>query len=209
MDIEYKGSNCVVISTKHTTIVVDPRLSLVGLKDYSGKYDVELATQSEFAVRKEDSLVIELPGEYEVGNLTIRGIAARRNIDTPEEGNKSTIYKVESNGISVGILGHIAGELSEVQLEALGMLDVLIVPVGNNGYTLDAHGAVHVVRQSDPKIVIPTHYADKELKYEVPQSELEEFLKEIGGSHETVSKLKLKTGTLPETLKVYELTRTS
>ena len=66
-EIEYKGANSVVISTKKSTLVVDPKLSLVGLKDISTKDAVELATEARFALNGENArLNIEGPGEYGV-----------------------------------------------------------------------------------------------------------------------------------------------
>ena len=86
---------------------------------------------------------------------------------------------------------------------------LVAVPVGGSGYTLDAHQAVSVVRQLDPKVVIPTHFADKVVRYEVPQMELEPFLKELGApQYEKTAKWKLK-GPLPEILTVIELERTA
>ena len=57
------------------------------------------------------------------------------------------------------------------------MVDVLFVPVGGNGYTLDAIGALKIIKKIEPKIIIPTHYADKAIKYEVPQADLDEVMK--------------------------------
>lgn len=207
MDIEYKGANALLVNTKHATMVVDPKLSLVGLKDITAKFTVELVTQEDFLVPKEDALIIKTPGEYEVKGVSIRGIAAQRNIDTPDDGKNAVIYKIAANDIALAIVGHVSAPLTEEQLEALGVIDVLVVPVGGNGYTLDAHAATQTVRQIDPKVVIPTHYADKGLKYEMPQQELEPFIKELGVPHETVSKLKAKPQTLPAAMTVYELER--
>lgn len=209
MDIEYKGANCVVIATKKGTIVIDPKLSLVGLKDYAGKMNVQLATQESFIVPKEDAVVFSGPGEYEVEEASIHGIAAQRNVDTPDQGLHSTMYRVYSSEIAVAVIGHVLSPLTEAQLESLGVVDVLIVPVGGNGYTLDAHAAVQVVRQIEPKIVIPTHYADQALQYEVPQTDIDLFIKEIGVTPVVSPKLKLKSGSLPESLTIHELTRTS
>ena len=44
-EIEYKGANGIVITSKHTTLVVDPKLSLAGLKDVVVKNAVELGTE--------------------------------------------------------------------------------------------------------------------------------------------------------------------
>lgn len=208
MDIEFKGANCITLSSKAGTLVVDPKLSAVGLKDVTAKVNVVLATQADFAVKPEGALLIDGPGEYEVGGVSVKGIPAQRHIDTPGDGQKATMYRIDSTEASIGIVGHVA-KLSDAQLEALGVLDILIVPIGGNGYTLDAHAAIQLIRQIDPKMVIPTHYADKAVNYEVPQAELEPFLKELGAAHQVAAKLKLKGGTLPETLTVLELTRTS
>ena len=208
MDIEYKGANCIMLSSKAGTVVVDPKLSLVGLKDVAAKANVVLATQHDLAVQPADGLLIDGPGEYEVGGVSVKGIPAQRHIDTPDEPLRGTIYRIDTSESTIGVVGH-AASLTDAQIEALGVLDILIVPVGGNGYTLDAHGAIELIRRIEPKMVIPTHYADAALAYEVPQAELEPFLKEMGAAHQVAAKLKLKGGVLPEMLTVLELTRTA
>ena len=48
----------------------------------------------------------------------------------------------------------------------LGLLDILIIPIGGGGYTLDANDAAKLIRKIDPKVVMPIHYADKALNYQ-------------------------------------------
>lgn len=207
MEFEYKGGNCVVISSKQATIVVDGNISPIGLKDYVVKDEIEVATQPGFATG-ECRVSIDMPGEYEVSNISVIGIPAVRLLDY-DESKKATIYRLAFTNMTVAVLGHVAMPLSDEQLEAINVVDVLIVPVGGNGYTLDARLAVEAVRKIDPKVVIPTHYADKQVKYEVPQDTLELFVKELGATHETTAKWKVKNGTMPETLTVIELTRST
>ena len=208
-EIEYKGANSIIISTKKSKLVVDPKLSIVGLKDVSTKGLVELATESRFIVNDSDAILsIEGPGEYGVAGFDIRGIPARRHIDSESEGLMSTIYRVEIGEARIGIIGNIDKTLSDEQLEELGVLDILIIPIGGGGYTLDATDAANLVRMIDPKVVIPVHYADKLLKYEVPQDELGLFTAELGVPVETVAKYKLKQlPIVPATLSVIEITR--
>jgi L-ascorbate metabolism protein UlaG (beta-lactamase superfamily) len=209
-DIEYKGGNGVVIATKKTTLVVDPKLSLVGLKDLSVKDAVELATEARFAVNDPTArLVIEGPGEYEVGDFSIRGVAAQRHLDTEETEKIATAYRIEVGEVRIAILGNIAPQLSDEQLEALGVVDILILPVGGGGYTLDATSAATVTRHIDPKVVIPVHYGDSALAYEVPQDDVEVFNKELGAPVETVTaKYKVKSIiALPEVLTTVVLSR--
>ncbi len=143
-------------------------------------------------------LMFDSPGEYEVSDVSVIGIAARAHMD--EEGKRSaTILKLVAGDTTVLVTGHIYPELSDAQLEAIGMIDVLVVPVGGNGYTTDPVGALKLIKAIEPKLVIPTHYADKALKYEVPQQDLSNALKEIGMEpKETVSKLRIKPGELSD-----------
>lgn len=210
MEIERRGANCVVIGYKKSSLVIDPKLSQYGLKDQIKGATAVLLTQPQFgADSTEDQVIISGPGEYEVNNCSIIGIAAARHSGEPVAGS-ATIYRFETDECSVAVLGHINPNLSDDQLEAIGVVDVLIIPVGGFGYTLEPKEAVDLVRAIEPKIVIPTHYAEPGVKYEVPQAPLEDFIKELGTTtSEATPKLKLKAGTLPETLTVFELTRTS
>lgn len=208
-EIEYKGANCVVLSTKNATIVADPNLSVVGMKNVVVKAGVEIATEERFALNSEDArLRIEGPGEYGVADFDILGVAAQRHLDTEQDPQKSTMYRIEVNGIRVALIGNIYEKLSEEQLESLGVIDILIIPVGGGGYTLDATGASMITRQIDPKVVIPVHFADPALKYEVPQGELAEFTTQLGAPVEEVTKFKVKQASaLPATLTVMALAR--
>jgi L-ascorbate metabolism protein UlaG (beta-lactamase superfamily) len=110
----------------------------------------------------------------------------------------------------VVILGHIYPEISDDELETIGVVDIVIVPVGGHGYTLDSVGAAQVVRKIDPKIVVPTHYNDPALTYPMPQEDLEMFVKELGATLEDAGpKLKIKSGILPDILIIKEIKRTA
>lgn len=208
-EIEYKGANTVIISTKKGTIVSDPKLSLVGLKDANTKEAIELCTEARFDTANENArLNIEGPGEYGIADFDIHGIAAQRHLDSEADPKASTMYRIEAGDFRVALLGNIYEKLSEEQLEEIGVTDILIIPVGGNGYTLDATGAANLTRQIDPKIIIPIHYEDSALKYEVPQGDFETFAKELGGPVEETAKLKLKTlSALPEALTIFKITR--
>lgn len=208
LDIEYKGGNTVVISTKGTTVIADPNQTAIGQAARSTKDMIEVATEARFAVAN-GSLAIEGPGEYEIGNVAIKGVAAQRHIDQ-ESTNDSTIYRIEAAGVRVALLGNIAPTLSDEQQEALGVVDIMIVPVGGGGYTLDATSAAGLVRQLDPKVVIPVHYADPTITYEVPQDEVAVFTKELAAPVEEVTRYRLKTAAgLPEVLTTVVVKKTS
>lgn len=208
-EIEYKGANAVIISTKKGRLVIDPKLSLVGLKDISCKDAVELLTEERFGINDENTkIIIDSPGEYGVSGFDILGIPARRHIDTDKDGFKSVIYRLEIGDSRIGIIGNIHGKLSDEQLESLGVLDIVIIPVGGGGYTLDAVSAATLIRSISPKIVVPIHYADSAVKYEVPQDALSRFVDELGAPVEVVSKYKPKQPLINQaTLQVIEIER--
>ena len=136
----------------------------------------------------------------------MRGIPAQAHLDA--DGVRATIYSVRMQGFSIGIIGHVNPDLSEDQLEKLGLIDVLIVPVGGSGYTLDATGAASLVKKIEPKIVVPTHYADSGVTYEVPQADVNLFLAEMGSTDtEHVETLKLKESELGDKTRVVIIDR--
>lgn len=209
-DIEYKGGNTIVLSTKNMSIVTDPKLSVVGLKDINTKDMIEIGTESRFVVNNQDAkLVIESPGEFETGVFSIRGVPAQRHLDTDDQEKLATVYRIGVGEVNIALLGNIAPKLNEEQLEAIGVTDILIIPVGGGGYTLDATSAATIVRQIEPKVVIPVHYADNALKYEVPQDTLETFTKELGAPvEESTGKYKVKSiSAIPQVLTVQPLSR--
>lgn len=209
-DIEYKGGNTVVVSTKKTTVVIDPKRSVNGQKDVVVAEAVEVATEPRFAVNGSDAkLHVEGPGEYEVGDIAIRGVPATRHLDAETDEPIGTIYRVEIGDVRIAVIGNIAPKVTEDQLEAVGVVDIVIIPVGGNGYTLDAESAAMLVRQIGPKAVIPVHYADDALTYEVPQDELDRFVKELAlPVEEPGAKYKVKSSaTLPATVSIVRIDR--
>ena len=57
--------------------------------------------------------------------------------------------------VHLGDLGQT--ELSNEQVEQLGEVDVLLIPVGGV-YTIDGKDAISIVHQIQPSVVIPMHY---------------------------------------------------
>lgn len=208
MDIQYYGANCVRITTKKSNILIDPQSDITSINPGTQKIDTILTTQKQFISSNNDNsiFIVDGPGEYEFEDYSIVGVAAQPH--TGSTGDKSaTIYRITSQEVSILILGHVDSKLSEQQLETLGMVDIVIIPVGGGGYTLDAVDAAAVVRVIEPKIVIPVHTNDDGLSYELPQDNVELFIKELGAqvSEELVEKLKVKS--LPEQITIQRLTR--
>ncbi len=190
MEIKYYGANCLRLADKKVSITINDEFKKHGLKGVTKSNDICIFTDTgnnECAGR----FIIHGPGEYEISGVSVKGIAAKSMIN--KDDTSVVIYRIEYNGSILGVIGNIYPELNDDQLESLGIVDVLFIPVGGNGYTVDAHGAVQLIKLIEPKIVIPTHYQESGVKYEVPQAELDVFLKELGVTeHTTQDSLKLK-----------------
>ncbi len=207
MDIQFFGANCVRIANKKATLVFDDNLSELGAKSVTKNGDVALFTGVHDSPKAEVRLSIDFPGEYEVADISVRGVQARAHID--EEGKRTAVmYRLMMDDIRVAVVGHVHPDITEAQLELLGVIDVLVIPVGGNGYTLDSIGALKLIKKIEPKIVIPTHYDDKDLKFQVPQQTLTDALTGLSmEAAETVERLKLKASDLDETTKLIVVER--
>ena len=130
MDIQFYGANCLVLTTKQARLVIDDTIADIGGKSPAKAGDIALYTGAHAdPAHHIPKVIIDQPGEYEVSGVSIYGIAARAHMD--EEGKKSaTMYKLVVEDLRILITGHIYPELSDVQLETIGMIDVMIVPVG-------------------------------------------------------------------------------
>jgi L-ascorbate metabolism protein UlaG (beta-lactamase superfamily) len=192
MELQYFGGNCVKITTKKASVVIDDNLADLGGSSISKPSDIILSTTQLDSNKPASMLLVDSPGEYEASIVSIRGIAARAHMD--EEGSKTaTMYKLEINDTRIAVVGHIYPDLNEEQLEELGVVDILIVPVGGHGFTLDTVGALKVIKKITPKLIIPTHYADTKLNYPVPAITKEEAIKGLlMEPKEVTQKLKIK-----------------
>jgi L-ascorbate metabolism protein UlaG (beta-lactamase superfamily) len=199
MDVQFYGANCIVIGGKQYRVVIDDNLEDLGKKPVLKNGDIVLYTGPHGLVQVDSPLVLDHPGEYEVSGISIYGISARAHMD--EAGKKdATMYKIIIDDMRILVTGHIYPELSERQLEDIGTVDVMFVPVGGNGYTTDPVGALKLVKKVEPKLVIPTHYDDKSLNFAVPQQTIEQAITGLSMEpKETVDKLKLKSSDLGET----------
>jgi len=205
VEITYHGANCIRIVRKKVSIVVDDNLSALGSKSSFKDPTIRLYSQKRFIQPGADGFIIDGPGEYEISGISIVGLAHRAHTDHEGE-HGATIYRLSCANRRIGIVGHIDPQLSDEELERLGTIDILILPVGGGGYTTDAKDAAGLIRAIEPKIIIPTHYADPGLAYEVPQDPLKSFLQEIGLSAPEEDSLKITNTTLlPEQLAICHL----
>lgn len=207
MEITYLGMNAVRLTSKDVAILCDPYPVTSGLPEIKTIQDATLLSVPDGTPSAKSGMVLDGPGEYEIKGAMITGVPAQLHIDAEEDGRRSAVYSILIDGVRVGYVGNIAPKLSKDQIELLSQIDVLIIPVGGHGLTLDAQSASEIVSQLEPKYVIPVHYDDGATKYEVPQDSLDVFLKEVGATPEPMPKLRVTPRDLPVETTIAVLSR--
>ncbi|MCA9327098.1 MBL fold metallo-hydrolase, partial [Candidatus Saccharibacteria bacterium] len=179
MDIQFYGANCLVLSDKHTRIVIDDTLDEMGGKSVTRPGDICLFTAAHPKNIEGAKITIDIAGEYEVNGVSIHGLQARAHMDEEKDRN-ATMYKIMAGDVKILVTGHVFPKFSDTKLEDIGLVDIMCVPVGGNGYTVDPIGALQLVKQVEPKVVVLTHYDDTSLKFPVPQQAFDDAVKAFG-----------------------------
>jgi len=201
MNITWFGQSCFQIITQkgkdgQVKIVVDPFQSNIGLNMPKLESDILLLTSKDCdssKIKTKDYFLIDEQGEYDIKDVFVQGISMEANEKEKEEKEATNIYVIETEGIRICHLGSIKEkELKNGQLEKIGDIDILMVPVGEN-----AQGASKIVSQVEPRIVIPMSYHIPKIKIKL--GKVDNFLKVMGGkSVEPQSKLSIKRKDLPK-----------
>lgn len=212
MQIFWKGQSCFqmvsqIAKNSQVYIVTDPFDESVGLRVPKLEADILLITHfhSDHNNKKAVSsvvagktpFIIDGPGEYEIKGIFIQGIHSWHDEKEGRERGDNTIYTIEAEDLKLCHLGDFGQkELLDEQLEKIGDIDILMIPVGGI-YTIDSKIASKIISQIEPKIVIPMHYQIPRLR--VKLEGLDKFLKAMGTkSIEPLNKLSIKKKDLPQ-----------
>lgn len=208
VEITWLGHSCFRIRGRQTTVITDPYSPSLG---YSlGKPKADIITVSHqheghsyvSGIEGNPKPVLG-PGEYEIGGVLIIGVATFHDNVRGEQRGKNTVYVMEVDEIAVCHLGDLGHVLMAEQVEELGNVDVLLLPVGGVS-TIDAPTAAEVVRQLEPRVVVPMHYKTTTLSWKLESAE--RFLKEIGAKEVNAQpKLSFTRTGLPEGTQVFLL----
>ncbi|MBI2676674.1 MAG: MBL fold metallo-hydrolase [Candidatus Yanofskybacteria bacterium] len=201
MTLSWLGHSCFRLEGKEVSLLIDPFSKDIGLRAPRIKDQIILVTHDHYDHNNTEgaeagSMIINGPGEYEVKGVYIQGVPSfHDNINGAERG-PNTIYTTKFEEISLCHLGDLGQEsLDEKQVDLIGDVDVLMVPVGGK-YTIDAKEAVKIIGQIEPKIIIPMHYKTPDLKIDLEP--VDKFLKEVGLVPEKMEKFKITQKTLPQ-----------
>ncbi len=214
MNILWHGQACFEIripsnQAEKKIIVIDPFSKDIGLKLPSLTADILLVSHEHsdhnyVKAVKGNPFLINGPGEYEIKEVFIQGISGSHGSFQKKDLGKITIYILEAEGIRLCHLSDLGQkELAPEQLEAIGDVDILMIPVGGS-YTIDGQAAQKIVNQIEPKIVIPMHYKLPNLT--VALDGVKTFLKAMGQEAlESQASLKIRQQDLPAETKLIVL----
>ena len=216
MTITWYGQACFRLSAKggsssggeDVRVLIDPFDKTIGLKlprlnetiiavthDHHDHNNVEGASP-DLPAGQAGTFVIKGPGEYEKSGVQIVGISSFHDNTRGSERGLNTIYVIKIEDITLCHLGDLGQhELLPEQVELIGGVDILMIPVGGV-YTINGKEAVDIVKQIEPKIIIPMHYKVPGLTVKLDGPEV--FLKEIGIKPEEVESFKIAAKALPQ-----------
>jgi len=205
MEIVWLGHSCFRLRGREATIVLDPCPPASGYT--IGKPTADIVTISH---RHENHsylkavagtpAVIEGPGEYEIHDAFITGVATYHDDSKGEELGGNVCFIVELEDIRVCHLGDLGHMPTAEQAEEMTGVDVLFVPVGG-GRTVDGARAAEVVSLLEARLVIPMHYKTDAAKETLDSPD--RFLKEMGVTAvEPQPKLTVTRGSLPSDTQV-------
>jgi len=178
MVIKWLAQACIIIKQLTATLVIDPYGEDIGFKmpklealvvsvshDHFDHNNTKAILGSPFIVRE--------PGEYEVSGFSLYAIPSFHDTLQGKERGSNLVMKVYTKEFSLAHFGDFGqSELSSLQIQALGEVDIAFIPVGGF-YTISGSEAAHIINQLEPKVAVPIHYSIPGLT-----------VKELGGPEE-------------------------
>lgn len=200
LDITWYGHSCFRISERgQISVVTDPYTAAIGLPDLKLKADVVSVSHDEpghnhVEVVKSQPIVVAGPGEYEIGGVFISGLALHNTENEAARWNVAYLFRYDN--LTVLHLGDLSHVPAQSTVEALGEVNVLLVPVGG-GNSLRAAQAAEVIALIEPHYIVPMHYALPGLSIDLDP--VDKFLKAMGVSNPQEDEaLRVTAGSLPD-----------
>lgn len=209
MDITWYGHSCFRLAQRsQPTIITDPfDAKKIGYGQLKIKADIVTVSHDSpghnFMGGVETDHVLDGPGEYEIGGIFI--VSTAMFDEKSEDPRYNVVHVIEYEGIKVAHLGDLDHIPTQNEIDAMGQVDIVLIPVGGGG-ALNASQAAEVLSLIEPYIVIPMHYKTDDSKLEL--DEVERFLREMGTNIEELvieDNLKITKSNLPEQTQIVVL----
>ncbi|QBD79385.1 lactamase [Ktedonosporobacter rubrisoli] len=202
MEISWLGHSCFLLRGKKVTLVTDPFSPQQGEESRLSEISASIVTVSHnhsghnnVAGVGGSPRIVRGPGEYEISDVLITGIASYHDDKRGQEYGRNTIYVIHIDDLTVCHLGDLGHVLREEQLEEVADVDILLLPISGD-HTVNVTHAAEIISQVEPRIVIPMHYRPATTG-DVPDP-LNKFCREMGiETMNTQSKLVVTRNSLP------------
>ncbi len=214
MEITYLGHSCFKLKNKAGLVIyLDPfKSEMTGLplpKDVADVVTVSHSHEDHSNIgvitgpaSRPSTFYVDREGEYEIAGVQISAMRTFHDKNNGADRGKNLVINIIMDGIHIVHLGDIAHSLSESQIEKLGTVHVLMVPVGGT-FTLDANEAMEMIKDVQPSYAIPMHFKTSVSKID-ELTTLDTFLEKnkFPVSGETVHKIKIEESSLPDDTQV-------
>jgi L-ascorbate metabolism protein UlaG (beta-lactamase superfamily) len=182
MDITWYGHACFRLGERGAVVVTDPFGDHLGYTRPRIRADVVTISHDHAGHNNRVGFrggpkFFDGPGEYEVRGVFITGIATYHDGRRGAVRGRNTVFVFEFASMTICHLGDLGHLPAQDELEALGDVDVLLIPVGGL-HTIDASKATEVISLLEPRLVIPMHYKTPFEKARLQT--VNKFLKEMG-----------------------------
>lgn len=180
MKIRWFGHSCFLLESEQgTKIITDPFDGSVGYNIPEIESDIITVSHDHYDHNYTEGVqgnpkIIDDVQQYEIQDVKIEGFPAFHDDVKGAERGPVIIYVIDIDGLRVCHVGDLGHLLSKSQLEEIGKIDILFVPVGGT-FTLDAKGAKGLVEQFEPKLVIPMHFKTPAIS--MPIDPVDKFIK--------------------------------
>ena len=179
MEITWLGHSCFLLQdSKGRKLLTDPFDTTLGYETYKGSPDIVTISHQHFDHNYTKELngnckIIDKIGMVYICDITIKGTPSYHDKDKGAKRGDNIIFTFKMDDYTLCHLGDLGHSLSNDDIDAIGNVDILFVPVGGN-YTIDGKEASEVTKKINPKIVIPMHYKTSLVSF--PLDGVETFL---------------------------------
>lgn len=161
--ITWLAHSCFMITNQAgKSLLMDPYNEETGYDVNKVKADVVTTSHkhgdhANLAMVEGDYTLIDTVGAHAADGFAIEGIASKHDDQNGSQRGDNIIFVVKTDGVRLCHLGDLGHRLSAEQIDKIGKIDILMIPVGGN-YTIGANTAAEVADSLQPLLVLPMHY---------------------------------------------------
>lgn len=180
MKITWFGQSCFLIrDSKGRGLLTDPFDRNIGYKIPNEIVDIVTVSHQHFDHNYTEGLpgtplIVDSCQLLNLYDIAITGIPSYHDTVFGAKRGGNIIYVFEIDEFRLCHLGDLGHSLSRSQIDNIGQLDILFIPVGGN-YTLNGQEASKVAKLIKSHIVVPMHYKTPALTF--PLEGVEDFVK--------------------------------